>query len=126
MIVRKGNHCDRKSPAATTLPTRVVNLQRGAEDFTGIGGEEIPCHGQVARRIAHPHTTEVDHGAEFGETYQATKLALADLAMPIRHENHQGMTGEIESSIEDGTHVTISLEEKPRIQVNRSHVASYR
>ncbi len=59
--------------------------------------------------------------AEFGETYQATKLALADLAMPIRHENHQGMTGEIESSIEDGTHVTINLEEKPRIQASDSH-----
>jgi len=60
-------------------------------------------------------------GAEFGETYQATKLALADLAMPIRHESHQGMTGEIESSIEDGTHVTISLEEKPRIQASDGH-----
>ena len=59
--------------------------------------------------------------AEFGETYQATKLALADLAMPIRHESHQGMTGEIESSIEDGTHMTINLEEKPRIQASDSH-----
>ncbi|MFT3881867.1 MAG: DUF3568 family protein [Gemmatales bacterium] len=59
--------------------------------------------------------------AEFGETYQATKLALADLAMPIRHESHQGMTGDIESSIADGTHVTISLEEKPRIMASDGH-----
>lgn len=59
--------------------------------------------------------------AEFGETYQATKLALADLAMPIRHENHEGLTGEIESSIADGTHVTISLEEKPRILASDGH-----
>jgi len=60
-------------------------------------------------------------GAEFGETYQATKLALADLAMPIRHEEHQGTTGEIESSIEDGTHVTIKMEEKPRMQASDGH-----
>lgn len=61
------------------------------------------------------------HPAEFGETYQATKLALADLAMPIRHESHQGMTGEIESSIADGTHVTINLEEKPRMMASDGH-----
>lgn len=59
--------------------------------------------------------------AEFGETYQATKLALADLAMPVRHESHQGTTGEIESSIADGTHVTISFEEKPRIMASDGH-----
>lgn len=61
------------------------------------------------------------YGAEFGETYQATKKALADLAMPVRQESHQGSTGEIESSIEDGTHVTIKLEEKPRMQASDGH-----
>jgi hypothetical protein len=67
-------------------------------------------------------TTRVPaYGAEFGETYQATKLALADLAMPIRHESHEGSTGEIESSIEDGTHVTIKFEEKPRMQASDGH-----
>lgn len=61
------------------------------------------------------------YAADFGETYHATKLALADLAMPIRHEQHDGLTGEIESSIEDGTHVSIKLEEKPRILATDGH-----
>jgi hypothetical protein len=59
--------------------------------------------------------------AEFGETYQAAKLALADLAMPVRQESHQGTTGEIESSIADGSHVTISMEEKPRMTASDGH-----
>ena len=61
------------------------------------------------------------YAAEFGETYQSVKKALNDLAMPIREERHEGLSGAIESSIEDGTHVTIKLEEKPRMQANDGH-----
>lgn len=59
---------------------------------------------------------------EFGQTYQATKQALADLNMPIRHEEHHGLTGLIESSIEDGSKVTIDIEEQPRIASTDGHV----
>lgn len=59
--------------------------------------------------------------AEFGETYQCTKAALNDLAMPIKKEHHDGLTGTIESSIDDGTHVTIKLEEKPRLLATDTH-----
>lgn len=59
--------------------------------------------------------------AEFGETYQCTKSALTDLAMPVLSEHHEGLNGTIESSIEDGSHVTIKLEEKPRILATDTH-----
>lgn len=61
------------------------------------------------------------YATEFGQTYQATKQSLTELAMPVRHEQHEGMTGTIETSIEDGTHVTISIEEKPRILATDGH-----
>lgn len=61
------------------------------------------------------------YASEFGQTYQCTKAALTDLAMPVLSEHHDGLTGSIESSIEDGTHVTIKLEEKPRILATDSH-----
>jgi hypothetical protein len=59
---------------------------------------------------------------EFGQTYQATKAALADLNMPVRHEQHHGLSGTIESSIEDGSRVTIDIEEHPRLTSSDGHV----
>ena len=66
---------------------------------------------------------EVDevYPAEFGQAYQTTKKALTDRGLPIRYEHHQGMTGTIESSIEDGSKVIITIEEKPRILATDGH-----
>jgi hypothetical protein len=61
------------------------------------------------------------HTVEFGEAYQATKEAMLDLAMPVLHEEHQGVTGTIESSLQDGTKVTVSVQEKPRKLANDPH-----
>lgn len=61
------------------------------------------------------------YASDFGQTYQATKQSLTELAMPVRHEEHHGISGTIESSIEDGSHVTISIEEKPRILASDGH-----
>jgi hypothetical protein len=58
---------------------------------------------------------------EFGDAYQSTKEAMLDLAMPVLHEEHQGVTGTIESSLQDGTKVTVVLEEKPRQLANDPH-----
>jgi hypothetical protein len=60
---------------------------------------------------------------EFGEAYQASKEALADQAMPVISEHHQGVTGTIESSLEDGTKVSITVEEKPRLQAADGHLS---
>jgi Protein of unknown function (DUF3568) len=66
---------------------------------------------------------EVDetYPVEFGQAYQTTKKSLTDRGLPIRYEHHQGMTGTIESSIEDGSKVTITIEEKPRILATDGH-----
>lgn len=58
---------------------------------------------------------------EFGDAYQATKEAMLDLAMPVLHEEHRGLAGTVESSLQDGTKVTVSLEEKPRQLANDPH-----
>lgn len=58
---------------------------------------------------------------EFGEAYQATREAMLDLAMPVLHEQHQGVTGTLESSLQDGTKVTVTIEEKPRQLANDPH-----
>jgi hypothetical protein len=64
--------------------------------------------------------TEV-HAAEFGQAYQSAKRSLAERGLPIRYEHHNGLTGTIESSIEDGSKVTITLEEKPRLLASDGH-----
>ncbi len=61
------------------------------------------------------------YAVEFGEAYQASREALADMAMPVISENHQGVTGSIESSLADGTRVSISVEEKPRNLATDNH-----
>jgi hypothetical protein len=77
----------------------------------GAGGAYAYYHGNVSD----------DYSAEFGQVYQASKEALADMAMPVITEKHDGLTGTIESSLSDGTKVTISLEEKPRIKPEDGH-----
>lgn len=61
------------------------------------------------------------HAAEFGKTWQATKSALSDLALPVITEHHEGLTGSIKSSLPDGTSISIDLEEQPRIMASDSH-----
>src|SRR5687768_11951162 len=58
---------------------------------------------------------------EFGDAYQGTKEAMLDLGMPVLHEEHQGVNGTIESSLQDGTKVTVSLQEKPRVLASDHH-----
>lgn len=77
----------------------------------GAGGAYAYYHGNVSDNYV----------AEFGDVYQASKEALADMAMPVITERHDGLTGTIESSLSDGTKVTISLEEKPRIKPEDGH-----
>ncbi|HMP16840.1 MAG TPA: DUF3568 family protein, partial [Gemmatales bacterium] len=61
------------------------------------------------------------HAAEFGEAYQTTRRALTERGLPIRYEHHNGLTGTIESSLEDGSKITIYIEEKPRILASDGH-----
>jgi hypothetical protein len=63
------------------------------------------------------------YAVEFGEAYQASKAALADMAMPVIREHHSGLAGTIESSLEDGTKVTVSIEEKPRYMAGDGHTS---
>jgi hypothetical protein len=58
---------------------------------------------------------------EFGDAYQGTKEAMLDLGMPVLHEEHHGVTGTIESSLQDGTKVTVNLQEKPRVLASDHH-----
>jgi hypothetical protein len=66
-------------------------------------------------------TVSDTYGAEFGQVYQASKEALGDMAMPVVSENHEGLAGTIESSLADGTRVTVVLEEKPRMKSEDNH-----
>lgn len=61
------------------------------------------------------------YAADFGQAYQSTKKVLAERGLPIRYEQHQGLSGTIESSMEDGSKVTITLEEKPRVLATDGH-----
>lgn len=61
------------------------------------------------------------HTAEFGRTWQATKSALSDLALPVISEHHEGLKGSIKSSLPDGTSISIDLEELPRIMASDGH-----
>src|SRR6266699_1337523 len=64
LVVGEGDQPDGQRPAATSRPRRVIDRERCAEDVPGLGGEEIPRDLQVAGRIAHAQTPEVDDGAD--------------------------------------------------------------
>jgi hypothetical protein len=79
------------------------------------------CAGAGGAYAYYQGNVSDNYGAEFGQVYQASKEALNDMAMPVITEKHDGLTGSIESSLSDGTKVTISLEEKPRMKPEDGH-----
>lgn len=62
-VVRQGDESCRQSPGATSRPARVIDRKRRAKCFATFAGEERPRGHEVAYRIAHTETAEVDDGA---------------------------------------------------------------
>lgn len=51
------------------------------------------------------------HTVEFASAYRATREALADLGMPILHEEYNGLEGEFETTNAAGDQVLVYVEE---------------
>jgi hypothetical protein len=65
-VVRDEDQRDGQCPAATSRPSRVIDVRRCTEHVAAVAGEEVPRDDQVTSGITHAQTTEVDDGAPPG------------------------------------------------------------
>src|SRR5437879_2059625 len=64
LVVRERDQASPQRPAATAGPCRVVDVHLGAKDVPGAGGEQVPGHHEIARRITHAEPSPVDDAGE--------------------------------------------------------------